>query len=151
MSSREQQILDAAEARLQGAPLGPLAMPTGLTVSRYRTLELQPANLPHLSLYTVTASTESVGGGSETQTEIKVALWAKPGPGQSLDQALDPLWLWVVQQLLTDQSLGGLARRVAPTHRVWSAAVPQAQPMGDLDAHFLITHRHQAADPTQPY
>ena len=155
MSSREQLILAEVVARLQGAPLGPQAMPAtptaSLTVSRYRVLELKPANLPHISVYTVSATTDSVGGGSETQTEIKLGIWARPENGQSLDEALDPLWTWAVQQLLTDQSLGGLARKVVPTQRIWSAAVPQAQPIGDLDAHFLITHRHQAADPSQPY
>jgi hypothetical protein len=150
-TSREQLILAEVETRLKGAPLGPHPMPAGLTVDRYRTLELKPANLPHISIYTVTATSDSIGGGSETQTEVKLAHWAKPGAGESVDQALDPLWLWSTQQLLTDQSLGGLARRVAPASRVWSAAIPQAQPFGDLDAHFLITHRHMAADPSQPY
>lgn len=149
--SREQLILAEVATRLQGTPLGPHPMPAGLTVDRYRTIELKPANLPHASIYPVTATDESIGGGTETQTEVRLALWAKPGAGESVDQALEPLWLWATQQLLTDQSLGGLARRVAPVSRVWSAAIPQAQPFGDLDLHFLITHRHMAADPSQPY
>ena len=147
--SIEQAILAEVLNRLTGTPLGPLLMPASLSVDRYRLLEIRPETLPHLSIYPVTAEASSVGRTQET-TEVRLALFAKAGPPpDSVDQALDPLWLWACQQLLTDQSLGSLATRVEPSHRIWSANLAQ-RPFGDLDCHFLITHRHLAADPSRP-
>jgi hypothetical protein len=147
--SREQLIFAEVLIRLLGAPLGPIPMPAGLTVDRYRLREIRPETLPHISLYPITADPRNTGGGTEETVEIKLPLFAKPGATETVDQALDPLWLWANQQLLTDQSLGGLALRIAPSPRIWSANLAQA-PFGDLDCHFLITYRHSAADPTRP-
>lgn len=149
MSSLEQTILAEVLTRLTGTALGPRVLPAGLSVDRYRLREIRPDTLPHISIYPMTADPSNTGSGTEENLEIKLALFAKAGTNETTDQALDPLWLWACQQLLTDQSLGSLARRVAPTSRIWSANLAQA-PFGDLDCHFLITYRHQAADPSRP-
>lgn len=148
MSSREQLILGEFETRLKAAPVGAIPFPAGLTVSRARLRENTSANLPHASIYPIESTTDRRGSTSETALTVKVVLWGKGLAETPIDQVLDPLWLWAHQQLLTDESLGGLAVSVRPTTRTWGFALHQA-PFGDLDLHFLVTYRHAAADPSR--
>lgn len=147
--SLEQGIFAEVLNRLNGSALGPNTKPTGLSVDRYRLREVRPENLPHISNYPVAADPSNVGRTTEEAVEVRLALFVQAVlPTDPMDQALDPLWVWANQQLLTDQSLGGLALRVQPSGRNWSANLAN-RPFGDLDCHFLITYRHQAADPTR--
>jgi hypothetical protein len=75
---------------------------------------------------------------------VKIVIWAK---GTPIDGVLDPLWLWVHQQIMTDPSLGGLAIRIVPVNRAWGFAVHQ-QPFGDIDCHYQITYRHNSSNPS---
>ena len=143
--SRELDILKAIEARLKGPALGPIPEPAGLVVDRCRCRELAPAQLPHMSIYPIEANTESKGYQAETKITIKVVIFA--AGKTSMDEVIDPLWLWVHQQIFTEQSLGGLAIRVSPVNRAWGFALHQ-QPFGDLDCHFEITYRHNASNPS---
>lgn len=149
MSSREQQILDAMAARIDGAALGPLARPAGLTVSRSRMLEIKPAQMPHTSVYPLEAGTERKGSTAESAFTAKVAIWAKAAPGGVVDAELDPVWLWVHQQLFADESLGGLAISLRNIQRVYGFA-QHLGPFGDLDLHYLVTYRHQTGNPSLP-
>ena len=149
MSSRELSILQEIEARLSGAALGPLPKPSGLGVDRYRTNELAPASLPWQSVYPLSATSERKGATAESTLEVRIASWAKPPVGTTVDEAMDALYLWATQQLMADESLGGRCLRIDPIRRTWSAAI-QLAPFGDLDLHFLITYRHSAADPSRP-
>lgn len=148
MSSREQLILEEFKTRLTGSPLGAIPFPEGLTISRCRVRENTVGNLPHGSIYPIESVTDRRGSASETALTVKVVFWAKGSGATPIDQELDPLWLWAHQQLLTDESLGGLAVSVRPTTRTWGFALHQA-PFGDLDLHFLVTYRHAAADPSR--
>jgi hypothetical protein len=89
------------------------------------------------------------GSSAEASLTAKLALWVKGQPEVPVDADLDPVWLWAHQQLMTDESLGGLSLRIEPVQKVWGFNLAQA-PFGDLDLHYLITYRHQAADPTRP-
>lgn len=149
MSSREQQILDAMAARIDGAALGPLARPAGLTVSRSRMLEIKPAQMPHTSVYPLEAGTERKGSTAESAFTAKVAIWAKAAPGGVVDAELDPVWLWVHQQLFADESLGGLAISLRNIQRVYGFA-QHLGPFGDLDLHYILTYRHQTGNPSLP-
>lgn len=149
MSSREQQILDEMAARIDGAPLGPIPRPAGLTVSRSRMLEIKPAQMPHTSVYPLEAGTERKGSTAESAFTAKVAIWAKAAPGGVVDAELDPVWLWVHQQLFADESLGGLAISLRNIQRVYGFA-QHLGPFGDLDLHYLVTYRHQTGNPSLP-
>jgi len=149
MSSREQQILDEMAARIDGAPLGPIQRPAGLAVSRSRMLELKPTQLPHVSVYPLDGTSERKGSTAESTLTAKVAIWAKATPGGVVDAELDPIWLWVHQQLLADESLGGLVITLRQPQRVYGFA-QHLGPFGDLDLHYLLTYRHSAADPSRP-
>ena len=149
MSSIEQQILDEMAARIDGPPLGPVPRPAGLTVSRSRTLELKPTQLPHVSVYPLEAGTERKGSAAESTLATKTAIWVKAAAGGVPDRELDPIWLWVHQQLSTDESLGGLALGLRNPQRIYGFA-QHLGPFGDLDLHHLVTYRHSAADPSRP-
>ncbi len=147
--SREQLILAEILARLNGAALGALAKPADLTFDRSRMRGVAPDRLPHGSIYPLESGYERKGFSAEQALVIKIALWEKGSADVPIDQDLDLLWQWTHQQLLADESLGGLCLRLEPTQKLWGFNLAQA-PFGDLDLHYLITYRHQAADPTRP-
>ena len=144
--SKELSILQEIETRLKGTALGLIPAPSPLTVDRCRFLELAPTQLPHISVYPIEADTESKGYQGETHLTVKIVIWAK-GASTPMDDVLDPLWLWVHQQIMTDTSLGGLAIRIVPVNRAWGFAIHQA-PFGDLDCHYQITYRHNSNNPS---
>lgn len=148
--SREQLILAECLTRIKGPALGPISRPANLldvAVERSRMRELHPTQLPAISPYPVESTTKRKGYLSETTLLVKVAIWVQSTTSVPVDQDLDPLWQWVHQQLLTDESLGGLAISIEPSQKIWGFALHQA-PFGDLDLHYLITFRHQHANPS---
>lgn len=147
--SREQLILAECLARLTGAPLGATPKPAALGADRSRMRELAPDRLPWISIYPMERRTTRGGNLATSVLSIKVVLWVKADNASPIDEGLDPLYQWVHQQLTTDESLGGLATGLAPVLATWGFALHQA-PFGDLDLHFDITYRHQAADPSRP-
>lgn len=146
MSSLEQSILAAILTRLNGTALGVVTRPATLTVERSRLREMAPTQLPCVSIYPLEATTERKGFLSETTLTVKIAIWVKGSASVPVDQDVDPIWLWVHQQLIAEESLGGLCLRIQPEHRAYGFALHQS-PFGDLDLHFLITYRHQSANP----
>ena len=145
-ASREQTILAEVLARLTGSPLGPITMPSGLSVDRSHLRELAPSQLPAISIYPLEASTERKGAVSESVLTVKIVLWVQGAAGTPVDLTSDPLWQWVHQQLITDESLGGLTIRVEPAQKIWGFNLHQA-PFGDLDLHYRLTFRHQSLNP----
>ena len=111
--SREQLILEEIKDRLNGSALGPILRPAGLVVERSRLREILPAQLPSVSIYPMTSDPERKGFLAEAQLLVKIAVWVKGSASVPVDEDLDPIWLWVHQQLMTDESLGGLALRLA--------------------------------------
>ena len=145
--SREQTILAAILTALNGTALGPISKPVGLTVDRSHLREFAPSQLPSATIYPMEASTSRIGYLSETLLTVKIAIWVKGTAGTPVDLDLDPIWQWVNQQLITDESLGGLAIRVEPARKIWGFNLAQG-PFGDLDLHYLVTFRHQSSNPT---
>lgn len=147
--SREQLILEELKTRLNGPALGPVAKPAGLGFDRSR-LRSVASNTPLWgSIYPLEAGFERKGSTSEEKFVVKIVLDAKGSASEPIDQTLDPCWLWTHQQIMADESLGGLCLRIEPVQKIWGFNLAQA-PFGDLDLHYLITYRHQAADPTRP-
>ena len=142
-TSRELQLLQALQARLTGTALGSTTMPTGLSVSRYRMREVAPGSLPHVSIYPVKSSIEARGNALEDFLTVKLACWVT---GDALDEAMDALYCWIHQQVLGEESLGGLSIKTDLQDKTWSASLADA-PFGDLDLHFLFQLRTQRRDP----
>ena len=147
--SREQLILAEIKTRLEGAPQGPITKPTGLVVERSRLRELQPSQLPAVSIYPLEADPEDVGFLTQEDLAVKIAIYAKAPEGTPIDQVLDEIQQWIHQQLTADRSLGALCMSTRIFKKVWGFSLAQ-NPFGDLDLHILITFRHQAADLTRP-
>jgi len=147
--SREQLILAEILTRLNGAALGPVSKPAGLVFDRSRMRGLNPTQLPAGSIYPMDEGFQRKGNTAEATLTAKIALWEKGSAEVPIDQDLDPIWLWTHQQVMSDESLGGLCLRIEPAQKIWGFNLSQA-PFGDLDLHYLITYRHQAADPTRP-
>ena len=145
--SREQLILAEILARLNGAALGPVEKPAGLVFDRSRLRGLAPTQLPAGSIYPMNEANQRKNAVGEAILLAKIPLWIKGQTEVPLDQDLDPLWLWTHQQLMTDESLGGLAIRIEPIQKVWGFNLAEA-PFGDLDLHYAITFRHNLTNPT---
>jgi len=148
--SREQLILEEIKTRLNGPALGPVAKPEGLGFDRSRMRSVAPTSPRWGSIYPLEAGFERKGSIAEQKFIAKIVLWVTGTASEPVDQTLDPVWLWTHQQLIADESLGGLCLRIEPIQKVWGFNLAQA-PFGDLDLHYLITYRHQAADPSQPF
>jgi hypothetical protein len=143
--TREQQVLEAMRVAIDGAAKGPVERPSGLTVDRSRMAEVRPTTT-HVSIYPMNANTTSKGYQAESACVAKVVIWGKGLPGHPIDEALDPTWRWVHQQLFTDPSLGGLTVSLSNPERIYGFA-QHLGPFGDLDLHILAVYRHSAADP----
>ncbi len=147
--SREQLILAELLARLNGVALGSLAKPAELEFDRSRLRSLAPGKLPWGSLYPMNEGNQRKNAVGESTLLVKVALWVKGLAEIPIDLDLDPPWLWIHQQFMTDESLGGLCYRIEPIQKVWGFDLAQA-PFGDLDLHYAITFRHNLTNPSLP-
>lgn len=145
--SREQLILEEIKLRLDGTALGPIPRPSGLAVERSRLRELARTQLPLVGIYPLSSDPDRKGYLIESTLLVKIAIWVEGTASVPLDETSDPVWLWIHQQLLADESLGGLSISIQASQKVWGFAVHQA-PIGDLDLHYLITFRHQHANPS---
>jgi hypothetical protein len=93
--------------------------PEGLLVERQRTLPLDPSNLPAAILYLRhEAVVKIVGRSTVTRREVLLR-WELRVEGEPSDQKLDPLRVWLVQQMMADFSLGGLAKEIEEVSGQW--------------------------------
>lgn len=110
MASRRELILQAVVAAL-----GASSKPTGVAVHRYRTRPLERDALPALVVYPAVregAVAETItrldhDDALERALRVRVEIRAE---GEPPDEALDPLYVWVVKSLRADPTLGGLAQ-----------------------------------------
>jgi hypothetical protein len=147
--SREQLILAEMLIRLNGPALGLVEKPVEMVFDRSRMRGLTPARLPFGSIYPMSEGNQRKNAVGEASLLAKVALWIKGRADVPIDQDLDPAWMWVHQQLMTDESLGGLSIRIEPVQKVWGFNQAQ-EPFGDLDLHYAITFRHNLTNPSLP-
>lgn len=147
--SREQLILAEMLARLNGPALGDVVKPTGLVYDRSRLRSLGPTQLPAGSIYPMEGTTQRKNAVGESVLLTKIVLWEEGTAGTPMDAAMDPIWQWTHQQLMSDESLGGLSIRIEPVQKVWGFNLAQS-PFGDLDLHYAVTYRHNLTNPSLP-
>lgn len=113
MASIREQILEKVKTLLGGA-----GKPTGLTVHRFRTWPIERDNLPAQVIYPATSaggavaeSVDPFDGIGNVARELRVRVESRVEVPEKTppDSALDPLYLWAVQTLMADVTLGGLA------------------------------------------
>ena len=131
-TTNDQQVLEALKTRLDGPALGSVAKPASLSIERSRLAEIHPTQLPAAIIYPQHADTVADGFLYRTTMDIKIAIHVKKTTGNPVDSDVDSIWRWVRQQLLADESLGGLVVQMWPLQRQWGFALHEFV-FGDMD------------------
>ena len=147
-ASIREQILVAATATIDAA-----GKPTGLLVKRERWHPVEVANLPTALIYAEDDEPRPFEGNHyksplvERQLALRVDLRAL-GDGQTpADVALDPLIVWVTQQMFKDETLGGLANGVVEGRTAWNSVEGDVA-ISSAAMQFTIKYRTSRLDPT---
>jgi hypothetical protein len=126
--------------------------PAGLTVHRERTRPITQDKLPAILAYfeddepTPLAKQRFQAPVVERHLNLVLEL-RTTGQGQSPDEAVDPLYLWAVQQIMADERFGGLAMGVTEGPMKWMAVESDVIFAGAA-LHLIIHYRTSRLDPT---
>jgi hypothetical protein len=148
MSSIREQIADALLTVLQAS-----GAPGGLTVHRERTRPIEQDKLPAILVYfedeEPTPLEKQKFAAPLTQRHLNVVLEmrALAQGGQATDQAVDPLYLWIMQQVMADEKFSGLAMGVTEGPMKWTAKEADVIFAGAA-LHLVIHYRTSRLDPT---
>jgi hypothetical protein len=148
MPSIREQIAAAVVSILQqpGAP-------GGLTVHRERTRPVDQDHLPAILVYfedeEPTPLEKQKFAAPLTQRHLNVVLEmrAVPQGGQAPDEAVDPLYLWAVQQIMQNEKFSGLALGVTEGPMKWTAKEADVVFAGAA-LHLCVHYRTSRLDPT---
>ena len=147
---RRLQLRDAIAAALAAD-----GKPEGLAVRRARALPFSAKQLPAVAVYLMPELVET-GPGPGTapiaRRKLLVRVQAQvacAADEEDVDLLLDPITTWVVQAVLADPSLGGLA--ITTTERQTQFAVTEdTEPVfGGATIDFVVDYLTAAADPTR--
>ena len=153
MSSIRDQIADAVVNALEGPAKGNVPQPPGLTVHGERTRPLAKDKLPATLVYfedeepTPFAKQKFQAPLTERHLNLVLELRAIPDAGQRTDSAVDPLYLWAVQQIMADERFGGLAMGVTEGTTKWMATEADVVFAGAA-LHMVIHYRTSRLDPS---
>lgn len=143
MASKRESLILAVIAALEAA-----GGPTGLSVHRFPTRDLESDDLPAIAVF----PTDDVPGQAthdgkrDKSLTLAIELRAQATSGESPDEALDPLYVWTVQALFTDPTLGGLASALWEGKTVWEGDERSAA-YGAAVTLFEIEYETTEADP----
>lgn len=142
LSVRE-QIVANVEAALDG-----VGKPTGLTVHRLRTRPIQKEKLPAMQIRFGGEPSEPVTHDGHEQNVLKLLIETRVTVDAATppDQGLDPYLNWIVQSLMADETLGGLANRVRKRRIDWDAD-EMDKIYGAALTEIDITYYTDASDP----
>lgn len=107
--------------------------PDGLLVGRQRSLPLDATLLPAAIVYLMKESAQRIVGRSilvRRDVVFRVELRVGVEGELPIDQLLDPLIQWVVQQATADFKCGGLAHEIEELGSQWSLTLAAAE--GDI-------------------
>lgn len=145
MASRTDQIVAAIVALLEAAAAAPGA-PADLAVDRFPTrvgkgnqIGVYPIQEP------VEAAPQGSGPLSKRRLRLVLEIRADGGTG-SIDQELDPLYVFAVRTILADRRLGGVVIDMQEVLKEWKASEGE-RPHGVLLLHFTVTHQTRADNP----
>lgn len=146
MPSIRDQIVAAAVTTLQAG-----GGPAGLVITRFK-LTPTATDLPAIAVYPGPEQSNRVfnqrrGPLSWHYVTLRLELRAMATAGQTADQALDPLYVWAVQRLMADESLGGLSDFLdEASYNPDAELLDKRYALAVLD--FTVTYHTRAADPT---
>ena len=153
MSSIREQIAAEVVDLLTGTGAETPPAPSGLTVHRERTRPIEKDSLPAILVYfedeepTPLLKQKFQAPLIERHCNLVLELRAVPDSGQAPDQAIDPLYLWAMQQIMGNERLGGLAMGVTEGPMKWTATEADKVFAGAA-LHLVIHFRTSRLDPS---
>jgi len=153
MSSIREKIAAAVIAKLSADPAGDVEKPAGFTVHRERTRPVEQDKLPATLVYfedeepTPLEKQKFQAPITQRHLNLVLEMRAIAGEGQAPDEAIDPLYLWAMQQLMNDERFGGLAMGVTEGPMKWTAKEADAVLAGAA-LHLTIHYRTSRLDPS---
>ena len=148
MPSIRQQIVLAAEAAISGD-----GKPAGLNVKRERTRPMEKSQLPAVLLYFEDEEPEPLAKQkfsaplTERCVNIVAEIRVVPSSGQETDEAIDDLYVWVMQAMAADETFGGLAMGIIEGPVKWFSKEADVIYAGAA-VHLSVHYRTKRLDPT---
>ena len=127
--------------------------PSGLTVHRERTRPIEIDSLPAIMVYAEDDPPKPLAGQqyraplTERQLTVGLQMRAAGSATTPPDAALDPLAIWIYQQIRADETFTGLANGVEEVRTVWNSKEGDL-PIAACTVHFTIKYRTSRLDPT---
>ncbi len=148
MPSIREQIVLSAVALLQAS-----GGPAGLTVKRERTRPIESEDLPAILVYcddeepTPLAKIKFGAPLTERHLNLILELRAQATDTTPPDAAIDPLYVWAVQQIMNNERFSGLAMGVTEGPMKWMSK--EADVIYAAAAlHLIVHYRTSRLDPT---
>jgi len=148
MSSIREQLVLAAVALLEAG-----GSPATLTVKRERTRPIEQAALPAILIYCEDEEPSPLAGQkfraplTERHLNLVLELRALASDTVPPDAAIDPLYIWAIQQILGNEKFGGLAMGVTEGPTKWMSREADAT-YAAAALHLIVHYRTSRLDPT---
>jgi len=148
MSSIREQIAQAVIDLLSAS-----GEPGGLTVHRERTRPIEQDKFPAILVYfeddepTTLAKQRFQAPLTERHLNLALEMRTIPDPDSSPDQAIDPLYIWAISQLVPNERLGGLAMGITEGPMKWMAKEADRVYAG-AGLHLVVHYRTSRTDPS---
>lgn len=127
--------------------LGDAEKPEGLLVGRDQSLPIDEDHLPAAIVYVLEEAAQKVASRStlvRPVARIRIELRAK---GEPTRRQLDPLRQWTMRRIMSDFSLGGLAKEIEYAGTQWTQAAGDIV-VGAAGMDFDVTYYHRVDDIT---
>lgn len=153
MPSIREQIATALVAALDGEPAGEVLKPIGLNVHRERTRPIAKETLPAILVYfedeepSPIAKLRFQAPSVERHLALVLEMRTVPIGDQKPDEAIDPLYLWAMQQIGADERFGGLAMGVTEGPMKWTATEADVIVAGAA-LHLTVHYRTSRLNPS---
>jgi hypothetical protein len=149
LSSRRDTILDAMVALLGSATVNGHTKPSGLTVSRQRTLPFAASQLPAQAVYLVSEEVTTGPGRSGNRfakRAMQFIVESRCIVATTPDQDIDPLVSWAVQALCATPQLTPGVHDIQEAGTVWDQVENDTTLAGARTA-FRVEYITAASDP----
>jgi len=148
MSSIREQIVSTIVGLLQAD-----GAPDGLAVHRERTRPIEADSLPAIVVYCEDDDPKTTDAQTfrsplvERSLHVIVEARAKVTGGSSPDETLDPLLVWTTQQIMQNETIGGLAIGAIEGKTNWISKEADVVIAAAI-ANYHIRYRTARTDPT---
>jgi len=148
MATIREQIADAVIAGFSGT-----GAPIGLTVHRERTRPVEQDQLPAVLVYFEDDTPETLDKQkfkaplTERCLNLVAEIRAMPTTDQAPDEAIDAVYIWLMQTIAADESFGGLAMGVTEGPVKWFSKEADMIYAGAA-VHLSVHYRTKRLDPT---